>query len=180
MSIHEMLQQLEGEGKLVRYLPPDGVAEKRMLLMTQSLRQEIFSRRSATAYFGQTRWILSAFDRWVSGSEVTVRWSGRQGGGDLALLEPPPEEIWEFRIVQPQPQMRVFARFVARDVVIAMACHNRDALGPARRSRDRRSKAWLEAMYECESAWTRIFGGTRPLRGSAIGDYISENAWDCT
>ena len=175
MSIHEMLQQLEGEGKLVRFLPPDGVAEKRQLFLTSGLYQEFSDRRSSFNFFGQMPAARIAFGRWVTGNLVTVRLGLGNTGAELARLEPPPEEIWEFRITEPVPQLRVFARFAAPDILVATAAVNRDRLGRAFSRSQKQNKAWTEAMYGCISEWTRLFGRTEAFRGRVIADYVSEN-----
>src|SRR5712692_9566878 len=38
----------------------------------------------------------------------------------MAVLDPPADEVWEFRSVDPKPAMRVFGSFAARDKFIAL------------------------------------------------------------
>lgn len=175
MSIDEILERLENEGRLVGYPVPEGFERKRVLYLTAALLQEFEDRNSSLNFFGQMRAARIVFNRWVTGGPVVVRIGGRGAGALLARLEPPPDDIWEFRVTEPKPQLRIFARFAKQDVLVATAAANRDRLGTAFWRSNKQSKAWSEAMYDCLSEWNRLFGGTPAFRGSAVGDYVSEN-----
>lgn len=175
MSIFEMLDRLTAERKLLRYSPV-GLGDVRRLYLSAAFARELFEGQSAIGFFEQQTSVLNMFERWIRGKRITVRISGRVPGALLARLEPPPEDIWEFRVTDPRPQLRVFVMFAAPDVLVVLLARNRDTLGSAGNAHGKKSKAWLEAMYGCQTEWRRIFGGASPFRGGKLADYITGNA----
>lgn len=174
MSIRERLNLAVEQGHLVRYQRAS-VEGFRQLYLTAALYDELQNEQSAIAFFGQRSAVSAFFTRWLNGSRLSLRIEERTGRNEMARLEPPPEEIWEMRITEPRPQLRIFGRFVDRNVFVAMFAVNRDRLGNAFSTPGRKSQSWLGAMYDCETLWNGIFGGAEPFRGATHGDYVSEN-----
>lgn len=179
MSIAAIMGMRVTDGTLLPYHAPGPGPDRRFLLLSARLAQEISDPRSAIGYFGQKRHVVELFDLWVLGRGIHVRMRGRSSAASLALLRPPPPEIWEMRITTPQPQIRVFGRFAAPDMFIALLARNRDRLGAAREARGSRGAGWQEAMYGCEAEWNRIFGGEEPFRGQCASGYVTSNAIEC-
>jgi hypothetical protein len=88
----------------------------------------------------------------------------------LKRLDPPPIEIWEVKVVEPRPQVRLFGRFADRDLLILTKFHLRDKLG------DKGSRQWDAAMKECEDTWDAL--GLPLYSKSLIRDYVSGNCDD--
>lgn len=175
MSIYDTLNALEDEGRLVRYLPPEGIPLMRGLYLTTRFYRELADARTSVHVFGQMPAIRILFNRWVAGQVFVMRLAGSRPDADLARLQPPPDDIWEFRLTQHAPQLRIFTRFAAPDVVVATNAVNRDTLGNASARAGKKSKAWVEAMYDCETEWKRLFGGAKPYRADRIAGYVSKN-----
>lgn len=174
MSIRERIDELVKGNALIPFRL-EGVKARRALFMTHEMQRVMSNPVSSVNFFQQKAEIISFFERWVGGGLIAIRLTQEGKDAELARLMPPPEEIWEIRLLAPRPQVRVFGRFAARDMLVVTAAHNRDQLGSATSRTGKRNQSWLRAMYDCERDWNRIFGGAEPLRGYAIGDYVSEN-----
>lgn len=88
----------------------------------------------------------------------------------LKPLEPPPRDIWEIKITEPDPQLRLFCRFAEPDTLIVTHAINRNELGD-----DKGGRRWRGAMSDCENTWKQLFPNTPPWSGSKSGDFITEN-----
>jgi hypothetical protein len=107
--------------------------------------------------------------RWVLGGLV---YGNRERGLFPDRLDPPPPEVWEIRVIEHNPQARLFGRFAEQDTLILTAFHTRGHLGK------KASRAWSDAMSACTSSWERLFPGMSPFSGHTIHDYVSENCHD--
>src|ERR1700730_11056289 len=87
------------------------------------------------------------------------------------LAQPPPE-IWEVRVTEPKPQVRLLGRFLEPDTLILTKFHLRDQLG------DKESRVWTTAMRDCHHKWTALFPGIPPFRPTTIHHYVTENCDD--
>jgi hypothetical protein len=112
MSIRATIRDWERNGDLV-LMPP--------ILPFESLKRAVFcsqdvwlafdgqDSRGEKSNMGRARATLDAY---VTGKRVAVRLPpSKNVKADLALLEAPLEEIWEFRCTSAKPQIRVFGRF---------------------------------------------------------------------
>lgn len=174
MSIYERLGALVAEGVLFP-VRSSRWNNQRAIFLSEELNRALADPRSALNFFDQKAEIIGFFERWISGSKIAVRLDNDDRGAELARLLPPPEEIWEIRILSPRPQLRIFGRFIARDMLVVTAAWNRDQLGTAFTRKGKTSRSWMRAMHDCEREWSRLFGRAEPFRGHAIRDYVSEN-----
>ncbi len=85
----------------------------------------------------------------------------------MALLEPPSDEVWEYRSVAPSPAFRIFGSFAAKDVFVALTWARRKDLGP------KYSKEWRAAIQEFKEEWEIYFGNVKPFGGSYPDDYFA-------
>lgn len=178
MSIHEMLETLEEEGHLIVYPAPPGRPMRRRLYLAAGLYREMGDHRSGLKFFGQMPAVQAVFKRWVCGDSVSMRLNDNGHEALLARLKPPPEDIWELRVTEPKPQLRIFACFAATDILVGMSAVNRDRLGRAFARSGRQSKLWTEAMYGCQAEWRRLFGGAAAFRGRQARDYVSKDGFE--
>lgn len=72
-----------------------------------------------------------------------------------------PEEIWEIRTTDALPQLRLFGRFVRRNVFVALTWSER----PGTDFQDEKER--------CEREWDRLFAGHKPFKGVYPGGYLS-------
>jgi hypothetical protein len=146
---------------------------RRRLYLTMEARRDLFDPTSAVNLLSwnkkSTRGCIEAdLDLWVLGGRVYLNERARF----LCRLWPPPPEIWEVRVTEPRPQVRLFGRFIEPDTLILTKFHLRDQLGK------RESRVWITAMRDCERKWAALFPATPPFSASTIHRYVTENCDD--
>jgi len=109
--------------------------------------------------------------RWVSGGRIIA--DERSKPRFLKRLCPPPPEIWEVRVTDPIPQVRLIGRLVEQDTLILDRFHTRAYLG------DKGDPGWKEAMDGCHATLSKIFPDEPLLMADTIFAYVSENRDDC-
>jgi hypothetical protein len=116
--------------------------------------------------------IEAALNVWTLGEHIFD--NGHGAPGFLKPLEPPPPDIWEFRITHPEPQVRIFGRFAEPDTFVATDIQTRGSLGR------KGSPAWQRACAQCAKDWQGHFPNQSPYVGPnrRISDYVTENCDD--
>src|SRR5262249_52964680 len=93
----------------------------------------------------------------------------------MKLLDPASDEVWEMRSRDPEPQVRVFGRFVATNELVLTHAAYRDDLGDPSLSKFDGNR-WPAEIQRCRTIWDRLFQGESPHSGSDLHDYISTRA----
>lgn len=136
--------------------------------MAENLRAKLDNPQSGVnMLMGGNGFIHSALTSWTVGDWVHN--NGKDQGGFLKRLVPPPPEIWAIRVTFPQPQVRIFGRFAEQDTFIALDMHTRGFLGK------KGSSQWRAASSKCATDWATLFPNQLPHQGTSAADYISEN-----
>ena len=104
-------------------------------------------------------------DDFVAGGYVTVAQDpfDKDASSIMARVHPVESEIFDFRCLDPKPQIRILGRFAASDTFIALAWDFRDDID------------WDEIVSETEATWNELFPDTNPLKRDNINGYISYN-----
>lgn len=112
--------------------------------------------------------VLALLESYVAGNEIVGRMHPSKNVHTvIALLEPAIEEVWEFRIGDPHPGVRVFGRFAEKDIFIATCWGYREQFDSDR--------AWRDYGIErCKNDWKNLFPAYDPFRGVEIHDYLSK------
>lgn len=85
----------------------------------------------------------------------------------------PPPEVWEIRVRAPDPGIRLFGRFAEWNTFVAVAWHDRGALGFPGTWEGR--IAWRFAALQCLARWNGLFAPYPPLRREDYPDgYLSD------
>ena len=168
MSIRNIIACHE-DTALWRFEPPR-LPIKRRLYLTATARRHLTDPGSATNVLGLRGYIQAAMTHWVTGNRVR----GDEGGNPrfLKRLCPPPPEIWEVRVTDPTPQVRLLGRMVEPDTLILDRFHTRQFLG------DKGSAAWKEAMTAVDSALRELFPNVPLFQRQDIREYVTENCDD--
>jgi len=170
MSIVQFIKTHEANnGVLRRVLPPQGQSASRAALLAPMAQSVLDDQTSAISILGCRPYVQSMLERWVANRPMAVRLSGTKPGAFLARLEPPPSEVWEFRITEPVNHVRVFCRFAMPNLVIVTNLSTRKILGL------KGSAAWRSAMELSVAEWRKLFPGVDPHQGASIYDYVTEN-----
>lgn len=168
MSTIASLKQLEDEEKLIRHTPRHDVPARRRLFLTPTAFQELNDRESATNMLTGRGFIEASLDKWTTGEWIH---GNSRRGLFLDRLEPPPEEIWEIRVTEPNVQARLFGRFADSDTLVLTNFHTRSHLGK------KGSQAWNNAMKDCLKNWDEVLG-IPVFKADTINDYVTENCDD--
>ena len=174
MSMAQALQALQVAKVLVPYVPSRTrrLPKRRLYLTTEALH-DLNDPNSALNLLAQSKpytraRIVAGLDRWVLGDRIFLSQKARF----LCRLTPSPTDVWELRITDPTPQVRLFGRFLEPDTLVITKCHMRNHLG------DRGSRTWTTAMRACAGQWTQIFPTMAPFTSANIHEYITENCDD--
>jgi len=138
--------------------------------MAPLMAQKFADPNSAVNLLAGRNFIEAALMTWTLGDYLYD--NGEGGAGFIKRLEQPPPEIWEIRITNPTPQIRVFGRFAEPDTFVATDMNTRDLLGR------KGSHEWRRACADCQQEWQRLFPANGPFQGAVVADYITENCDD--
>jgi hypothetical protein len=170
MSIRDQIAAHESTA-LWRFEPPKTVI-KRRLYLTATARKHLTDPGSATNVLGLRGYIQAAMTHWVSGGRVRGDEKGK--ARFLKRLCPPPAEIWEIRVTDPTPQVRLLGRVVEPDTLILDRFHTRRYLGEKKSP----NSGWKEALPACDSALNALFPMEPLFQRQSIKDYVTENCDD--
>lgn len=170
MSIRDRIIALEGS-ELWRF-EPRGYRVKRRLYLTSAAMKDLTDAGSAINVLHLRGFVQSALVHWVTGGRVRADTKGR--ARFLKRLCPPPPEIWEVRVTDPVPQVRLLGCVVEPDTLVLTKFHTRRYLG------DKRSpnSGWREALPACAAALAALFPGEPLFQRNSIKDYVTENCDD--
>ena len=171
MSIAPIVLELERQGALTRYVPlrTTRPCRRRLFLGPRTVEKVGYLHSAVNLLLGRGA-IESAMMTWALGEHIYD--DGDGGPGFLKRLEPPPPEIWEFRITYPGPQARIFGRFAEPDTFVATDMHSRDYL------KRKGSVPWHQACRQCAADWMSLFPNHAPFQGTVVADYVTENCDD--
>ena len=117
---------------------------------------------------------LEAF---VRGDPVSVCLRPYEAGAAFfGRLNRPDEEVWDVRLREPNPALRLFGRFAAPDHFVVFdwrprskPWNGREPLG------DRNDPGWDAEKEKCTTQWAALFPQHAPVRGESVHDYVTNN-----
>lgn len=157
MSIKEEIWHRISEGRLVelrpRIRPPAG-CPRRQLYLDQRLFDEIVAERDD----------LDLMDRFAELEADLAQFitSPTLHDGYIKQLSPSRDVVWEIRSVEPEPQLRVFGLFAAKNVFVATHYEDRNHLGSFE------SQAWREEKRRARTIWNQLFNAYHPFDAEDI------------
>jgi hypothetical protein len=163
-----LLADLEAKGKLFRFAPKLRKPLKRRLYLTTEANRNFNDPTSPTNFLPRpSGFVRNAMVRWVSGERIYG--DDHRKPHFLKELDPPPcSDIWEIRVTDPTPKVRLIGAFLERDTLVLSCFRTRSLLGK------KGSQGWKSAMLGCQSEFLILFGQA-PFHANRVGDYISEN-----
>lgn len=118
--------------------------------------------------------LWAAFDRFVVGQRISMALNNpyeKPSHTYMSRLDPTGDEVWEIRIRDPKPALRVFGRFAAKDCFVALNwAPRKDLGGPG-------SGEFQREIRTCLARWRQIFPHHNALTGNTVNEYISEHAF---
>lgn len=174
MSIREEWKRLVHEGRLFRLAPLDGDPSARTVLLSPEM-QELLEREMEEGEQANRRSrLLATLHNIVAGRRLVVclePYSARKA--NIGRLDPIEDSVFDVRC-QTKPAVRVFCRFLEKDVLFAVTCRPRSVrmnwLGwlPLRRS-----KQWKEGIRATTREWAKFFPTYEPVKGGNLDEYLS-------
>lgn len=106
-------------------------------------------------------------DGFTAGNRITVSLNPHDHPANCQLSRNGPidDGVWEFRIRDPKPQVRIFGCFAERDLFVALSVMSRDDLNGR--------LAYPLAVADNSSIWGGLFPYHLPVRGEDINAYVS-------
>jgi hypothetical protein len=171
MSIRGVIRAKEGT-ELWRFEPPNRLPLKRRLFLTSTARKHLTDLGSVINVLGVRGYVQNAMVRWVTGGLVHADERGK--ARFIKRLCPPPSEVWEIRVTDPIPQIRLLGRMVEPDTLVLARFHTRQHLG----DKNVLGSGWKAEMSACDAEISAIFAGEPLMMKHLIGDYVTENRHD--
>jgi hypothetical protein len=151
MSIRQMILERVQEGRLHAFYPlPLSGRRYREMYLTDELRRYFVAPQDVEVQrLAELEADLAVF---VQSPSVDPNY--------IFCLHPVRDCVWEIRSVQPEPSIRVFGQFAAKDLFIAMHFELRSMLGEWER------KEWKISKRRAGSTWRSLFPAYNPMAGN--------------
>jgi hypothetical protein len=177
MSIHDEIKRTMDEGRLFRLEPQVSTPQVRVVYMSVEINNLVQNAVLSGPMGTRCGFMRANLENFVSGSRMTVCCEPfKAKKAQIARLYPLSDEVWDFRLSDPPPNLRVFCRFAAKDVVIALTCSPRSvhvSWLPRVPLMHKHSPLWRRAIRESRSEWNKLFPTYLPLSGACPDDYLS-------
>lgn len=170
MSIEEEIDNCLRDGSLVRlrlFVPE--LPERRLIYVTPAVTALLHGP------WGDVRWerrwyrARQAIDDFIDGlikDRIYVRSAPRKKStAFMSILDPEQDEVWEIRVRDPKPGLRIFGSFVQKDRFVALTAAPHECLNT--------EEDWNRAINEYKSEWSRHFR-SQPFTGSYPHDYLTD------
>lgn len=171
MSIYaEIIAEVnQGAGRLFSLGPSmPGASAKREVYISADVKALLNGPWVNDDFEIRCGYLAADFDRFITGATIAVAATAHgSNAANLKRLHPPADEVWELRCRNPKPGIRVFGRFAAKDVLVALTWATRPDLGGPQ------SKAWRDAKESCNAEWRKLFPAYPPFSGAHCDDYLS-------
>lgn len=175
MSIHVEITKQQLAGKLWRLLPVLDEPAKRHVYASKEVYELLREPLGGTDWDERRAQAVADVDWFITGHRVDVRFSAsRNVKARFAQLEPPEDGVWEFRVRNPTPGIRIFGSFADTDIFVALTWRRKEnLLDPDGTENPLR---YRHAIAQCKTTWLELLGLHVPKSGADIHDYISRKA----
>jgi hypothetical protein len=177
MSIRAEWQRLVDEGEFLWRLVPFGDDPNGRTVLLSTEMEELLSREMEEGEEANRRSrLVASMQHIVAGRRLVVCMTPFEARkAHLGRLCPIEDSVWDIRC-QDSPALRVFCRFLERDVLLAATCRPRSAslnwLGWLSLG-DRNSKEWKRGIDATKREWDRLFPTYVPVSGEDLDAYLS-------
>jgi hypothetical protein len=176
MSIRAEWQEYVADGTLLMLPPFPGDSPLRTVLLFEEV-SELLSRPMEEGKEANRRSrLVATLHNIVAGRRLVacmVPFEARKA--TIGRLDPIEDSIWDIRCLD-SPALRVFCRFLEKDVILAVTCRPRSVnvswlewlpLG------DRNSREWERGKAATKRAWAMLFPAHSPVNGDNLDEYLS-------
>jgi hypothetical protein len=177
MSIRREWKKLvEIDRELFRLAPFDGDPHARTVLLSEEMRELLERPIPEGADANRRSRLLATLQNIVAGRRLVVCLEPfRAQKANIGRLCPIGDSVFDIRC-QEKPAVRVFCRFLEKDVLFAVTCRPRSVrtswlgwlpLG------GRLSKEWKRGIAATKREWDKFFSSYEPVKGENLDDYLS-------
>jgi len=177
MSIRAEWQKLVADGELFRLEPLPGDPDERTVLMSPEVNELLTKQMPEGPDANRRSRLLATLQGIVAGRRIVACMTPFEAReAQVGLLDPIDDAVFDIRC-QDKPAIRVFCRFLEKDVLFAATYRPRSVsmewmdwlpLG------DRHSKEWKRAIAATKRMWGMFFPAHEPVRGECLRDYLSK------
>ncbi|OYV43175.1 MAG: hypothetical protein B7Z75_09375 [Acidocella sp. 20-57-95] len=162
MSIWHLINAWKDDGKLIILQPEFSPSTGgRFVIATKNVYEELYGvweDPGVGERYARARQLVESF---VNNSRMKARFPpSKSVHAQLALLDSPGEEVWEFRTKR--PAVRVFGRFAEFNVFIALNTELREKI----------DASFDQEKKDCKKIWREFFPSYDPYTGTKISDYF--------
>lgn len=170
MSMVDEVNAHRDAGRLVQlHLFVPGLPEKREIFITPTLFQLLHGPWVAQKWekrWNRARQQLDDFIDGLHGERIFVRSASRRKSTCfMSRLEPDSDEVWEIRVRDPKPGLRLFGSFAKRNVFVALTAAPHECLN--------NEEDWKRAILQYKKHRSRFFSSTA-FSGAYPDDYLTE------
>jgi hypothetical protein len=97
---------------------------------------------------------------------IATKPHNKDGSAFLARVDPVQDEVWDIRVIDPVPGVRVFGRFSEFNTFVALNWNLRENL--------KREEHWAEQIQDCIQQWQKLFPAHSAHSSSKVSDYVQE------
>jgi hypothetical protein len=169
MSLRSEINTHVGVGRLTQlHLFVPELPEKREIYITPTLNVLLHGPWGNASW--EKRWYRARqqLDDFIDGllmDRIFVRSASRKkSSAFMSRLDPDSDEIWEIRVRDPKPGLRIFGSFICQDTFVALTSAPHECLN--------NEDDWNRTIQEYKGEWTRHFSSTA-FRGSYPNDYLT-------
>ena len=181
MSIRDQIRLAVAAGKLrtlPRRTPSDPV--ERVMLIGDEIWQLLQGPFTSLAHGQRIGTLHADLEAFVRGDVISMGLIPFQHkSAYMGRLHPKGQATWDIRSRDPDPGLRVFGRFAAKDVFVALTWAPRSvSLSWSKRvPLAERRLNWRLKIHDCEEQWNLILPDVVPLVGEKVEDYVSKHAF---
>jgi hypothetical protein len=176
MSIREEWKRLVDGRELFELAPPDGDPNARTVILSREMYELLAQPMEEGEYANRRSRLLATLHNIVAGRRLVVclePYKARKA--NIGRLCPIEDSVFDIRC-QDKPAVRVFCRFLERNVLFAVTCRPRSKtlswlgwfpLGGGK------SKEWKRGIAATKREWNRLLPTHSPVKGDSLDDYLS-------
>lgn len=182
MSIRDTIRDQIGRGQLFLLeprMPDDPVV--RTMVVSAEVQRLLTGPWNSAAMARRCGLLRAVLEEFVRGNVLAVCLAPHKARtAYMARLDKPADEVWDIRVRDPSPALRVFGRFGDTDLFVALLCAPRSVNVewlPRPPLGDGSSREWQLAINECKASWRNLFPSYDPIHGANLHVYVSANAF---
>jgi hypothetical protein len=164
MSMRELWTKRVRDGELFKlgFMIPGGGPERRTVLLSPEMNKLVcgpWENSDTGARFARLR---AELENILAGERLVVCWTPGKGrhNHQIGRLDPPEDNIFDIRSLDPSPGLRVIFHFAEKDVLFTHSCYPRSrsvSWFDSMPLLDRRSKHWSRAIKDSKQNWSMLF-----------------------